>query len=101
MSDAGRTVHVVDDDEAIRQSVAFMLRKADYTVQTYASGTLFLKSVSRSTTGCIVLDVRMPDMDGLEVQRRLSDTGISLPVIMLTGHGDVGLAVRAIKASAR
>lgn len=100
MSEVAPIVHVVDDDEAIRQSVGFLLRKAGHRVETYASGTVFLKAVSRSTTGCILLDVRMPDIDGLEVQRRLADTGIALPIIMLTGHGDVALAVRAIKAGA-
>lgn len=69
-------------------------------VETYASGTTFLKAVSRATTGCVLLDVRMPEIDGLEVQRRLAEVGIALPVIMLTGHGDVALAVRAIKAGA-
>ena len=100
MSDANRTVHVVDDDEAIRQSVGFMLRKAGYAVQIYSSGTDFLKEVNHQTHGCVLLDVRMPDIDGLEVQARLSQQGIILPVIMLTGHGDVTLAVRAIKAGA-
>jgi len=100
MRDVELTVHVVDDDEAIRHSVGFLLRKAGHRVETYASGTIFLKAVSRATTGCILLDVRMPDIDGLEVQKRLAETGIALPIIMLTGHGDVALAVRAIKAGA-
>jgi two-component system response regulator FixJ len=99
MNDVEPVVHVVDDDEAIRQSVGFLLRKAGHRVETYASGTIFLKAVTR-TTGCILLDVRMPDIDGLEVQKRLAETGIALPIIMLTGHGDVALAVRAIKAGA-
>ena len=100
MTDQRRTVHIVDDDEAIRQSVGFLLRKADYKVETYPSGTQFLKAVTRETRGCVLLDVRMPDLDGLAVQARLAETGIALPVIMLTGHGDVTLAVRAIKAGA-
>lgn len=100
MSDAERIVHVVDDDEAIRQSIGFLLRKAGHRVETYASGTIFLKAVSRATAGCVLLDVRMPDIDGLEVQKRLAEAGIVLPIIMLTGHGDVALAVRAIKAGA-
>jgi two-component system, LuxR family, response regulator FixJ len=100
MSEAETMVHVVDDDEAIRQSVGFLLRKAGHHVETYASGTIFLRTASRATTGCVLLDVRMPDIDGLEVQRRLADAGIALPIIMLTGHGDVALAVRAIKAGA-
>lgn len=100
MSESGAFVHVVDDDEAIRQSIGFMLRKAGYAVQTFRSGTDFLKEVTRETRGCVLLDVRMPEIDGLEVQARLSQQGIALPVIMLTGHGDVTLAVQAIKAGA-
>ena len=100
MTDPSRIVHIVDDDEAIRQSIGFLLRKGGYAVETYPSGTQFLKAVTRETRGCVLLDVRMPDLDGLEVQARLAQSGITLPVIMLTGHGDVTLAVRAIKAGA-
>lgn len=100
MTEPARTVHIVDDDEAIRQSVGFLLRKAGYAVETYPAGTPFLKAVTRETRGCVLLDVRMPDLDGFAVQARLAQTGIALPVIMLTGHGDVTLAVRAIKAGA-
>lgn len=100
MSNTARTIHIVDDDEAIRQSVSFMLRKAGHHVETYASGTEFLKTATRETQGCVLLDVRMPEIDGLEVQARLARQGIMLPVIMLTGHGDVTLAVRAVKAGA-
>lgn len=100
MSDPTHIVHVVDDDEAIRHSVGFMLRKAGYPVALHASGVDFLKAVTRATRGCVLLDVRMPEVDGLEVQARLAARGIQLPIIMLTGHGDVTLAVRAIKAGA-
>lgn len=100
MTEEKRLVHIVDDDEAIRQSVGFMLRKSGHAVRNYVSGTEFLKSVDRETRGCVLLDVRMPGIDGLEVQLRLSEAGIALPIIMLTGHGDVSLAVRAIKAGA-
>ena len=100
MPDMTRTVHIVDDDQAIRQSVGFLLRKAGYPVETYPDGTHFLKAVTRATPGCVLLDVRMPDIDGLGVQATLAQRGIALPVIMLTGHGDVVLAVRAIKAGA-
>ena len=100
MTDPTRIVHIVDDDEAIRQSIGFLLRKSGYAVETYPSGTQFLKVATRETRGCVLLDVRMPDLDGLEVQARLAQSGIALPVIMLTGHGDVTLAVRAIKAGA-
>lgn len=100
MSDPQTEIHIVDDDEAIRQSIGFMLRKAGHLVVTYASGDEFVKAVDRTTRGCVLLDVRMPGVDGLEVQRHLSEAGIALPVIMLTGHGDISLAVRAIKAGA-
>jgi two-component system response regulator FixJ len=100
MPDTFKTVYVVDDDEAIRQSVGFLLRKAGYAVTVFASGDEFLKAVTRENNGCVLLDVRMPGLDGLEVQARLNARGIVLPVIMLTGHGDVTLAVRAIKAGA-
>jgi len=100
VTDPTRIVHIVDDDEAIRQSIGFLLRKSGYAVETYPSGTQFLKAATRETRGCVLLDVRMPDLDGLEVQARLAQSGIALPVIMLTGHGDVTLAVRAIKAGA-
>lgn len=100
MSDTARTIHLVDDDEAIRHSVGFMLRKAGHAVETYPSGTAFLKTATRETQGCVLLDVRMPEIYGLEVQARLAEQGILLPVVMLTGHGDVTLAVRAVKAGA-
>lgn len=100
MPDPRCTVHVVDDDETIRHSVGFMLRKAGHAVETCPSGTAFLKAATRETRGCVLLDVRMPELDGLEVQARLAKQGILLPVVMLTGHGDVTLVVRAVKAGA-
>lgn len=93
-------VHVVDDDEAIRRSVAFLLKTSGYVVKLYASGTEFLKEAARVERGCILLDVRMPDIDGLEVQQRLRELGVMLPVIIMTGHGDIDMAVRAMKAGA-
>lgn len=93
-------VHVVDDDEAIRMSVSFMLRKNGCTVKLYPSGVAFLNTVNRETGGCLLLDIRMPELDGLEVQKIMAERGLELPVIMLTGHGDIALAVRAIKAGA-
>lgn len=93
-------VHLVDDDEAIRRSVGFMLKTSGFHVRTYESGTSLLKSAPDLETGCILLDIRMPGMDGLEVQRALKDKGVTLPVIIMTGHGDVSLAVQAMKAGA-
>lgn len=95
-----RLIHLVDDDEAIRHSASFMLRHAGFRVKTYPDGVAFLDQVSAAEKGCILLDVQMPKMDGLEVQEALNGRGVAMPVIVLTGHGDVGVAVRAMKAGA-
>lgn len=100
MADKARTIHLVDDDEAIRRSASFMLRTSGYLVKTYVSGVEFLAAVDDIAPGCILLDVRMPGMDGLEVQRALRQRGIFLPVIVMTGHGDVTVAVQAMKGGA-
>jgi two-component system response regulator FixJ len=93
-------VHLVDDDASVRRSVGFMLKTSGHQVQSYESGADLLKNSAQLEQGCILLDIRMPGMDGLEVQQRLQEKGIRLPVIIMTGHGDVGLAVRAMKAGA-
>jgi two-component system, LuxR family, response regulator FixJ len=93
-------VYVVDDDEAIRRSISFLLKTSGYAVKAYASGAEFLAEAGRLERGCILLDVRMPDIDGMEVQQRLRETGILLPVIIMTGHGDIDMAVRAMKGGA-
>ncbi|HET6536120.1 MAG TPA: response regulator transcription factor [Sphingomicrobium sp.] len=93
-------VHLVDDDEAIRRSAGFMLKTSGFHVRTYESGVELLKTASNLEPGCILLDIRMPGMDGLEVQTALRDKGVGLPVVIMTGHGDVGLAVQAMKAGA-
>ena len=95
-----RLVHLVDDDDAIRRSVGFMLKTSGYHVRTYESGVELLKGAPGLEPGCILLDIRMPGMDGLEVQAALRDKGVTLPVIIMTGHGDVSLAVQAMKAGA-
>ncbi len=95
-----RLVHLVDDDAAIRRSVGFMLKTSGHRVETYESGAELLKSSNHLGQGCILLDIRMPGMDGLEVQQILQERGVNLPVIIMTGHGDVALAVRAMKAGA-
>ncbi len=100
MADDKRLVHLVDDDEAIRRSASFMLRTGGLVVKTYASGLELLTVGKGLEPGCILLDVRMPGMDGLEVQKALQDEGILLPVIVMTGHGDVAVAVQAMKAGA-
>ena len=100
MSNTNRCVHLVDDDEAIRRSVSFMLRTSGLIVRTYAAGAPMLEAGKGLEPGCILLDVRMPGMDGLEVQQALKDDNIFFPVIVMTGHGDISLAVRAMKAGA-
>ena len=100
MAETERTVHLVDDDEAIRRSAGFMLRTSRYLVKTYASGVELMKVAKAIESGCILLDVRMPGMDGLEVQQALKENGVLLPVIIMTGHGDVNVAVTAMKAGA-
>ncbi len=100
MADSDRHVHLVDDDEAIRRSASFMLRTSGYLVKTYASGVEFLESAKEAVPGCVLLDVRMPEMDGLEVQAALKERGILLPVVVMTGHGDINTAVEAMKLGA-
>lgn len=95
-----RLVHIVDDEDAIRRSASFMLKTSGFAVETWPSGVAFMKEVKHVAEGCILLDVRMPEMDGLEVQQALIDRGITMPVIILTGHGDVSIAVRAMKGGA-
>lgn len=94
-----RIVHLVDDDEAVRRSAGFMLKTSGFLVQTFASGVDLLKE-RELAPGCIVLDVRMPEMDGLEVQQALRARGVTFPVIVMTGHGDVEVAVQAMKNGA-
>jgi two-component system response regulator FixJ len=95
-----QTVHVIDDDNAARDSLAFLFRTADVDVRTYGSATEFLAVAPALTGGCVVTDVRMPQMDGLELLRRLRQLDLALPVIVMTGHGDIPLAVEAMKAGA-
>ena len=93
-------VHVIDDDAAVRQSLAFLLTAAGFAVRVHESATAFLTFLPAAQAGCIVTAVRMPEMDGLELQRRLRAAKVAVPVIVITGHGDVALAVEAMKAGA-
>jgi two-component system response regulator FixJ len=94
------TVHVIDDDDAVRQSLEFLLKSADFPVRTYPSATAFVKALPEIRTGCIITDVRMPDLGGIELLRQLREHECTVPVIVMTGHGDVALAVEAMKAGA-
>ncbi len=96
----GKLVHIVDDEEAVRRSTSFMLKTSGYAVQSWSSGISFLKDARDVEPGCILLDIRMPEMDGLAVQAALAERGVTMPVVILTGHGDIGTAVQAMKAGA-
>jgi len=93
-------VHVIDDDEASRESLEFLLRTAGIEVKTYASAAVFLDLAAGMNPGCIITDVRMPGMSGIDLLRRLRELKIDVPVIVITGHGDVPLAVEAMKIGA-
>jgi two-component system response regulator FixJ len=93
-------VHLIDDDEAVRQSVAFLLTTSGFAVRVYESAAAFLEALPSLQPGCVVTDVRMPGMDGLALQRELMSRGVGLPVIVITGHADVPLAVEAMKSGA-
>jgi two-component system, LuxR family, response regulator FixJ len=97
---AQRVVHVIDDDEALRESLAFLLRAAQLEVKSYASARAFLDELPDESLGCVITDVRMPDISGIDLLRRLKDLKIGVPVIVVTGHGDVALAVEAMKIGA-
>jgi len=91
-------VHVIDDDDAVRDSLAFLLETADIPVRTYESAARFLEALPTAQGGCVVTDIRMPGMSGMELVARLNEMGFALPVIVITGHGDIPLAVEAMKA---
>lgn len=93
-------VHIVDDDEAVRESLAFLLRTSDFEVRTYESAVVFLDNAAEDMEGCVVTDVRMPEMTGLDLLKHMHSRSITLPVIVITGHGDIRLAVEAMKAGA-
>lgn len=94
------TVFVIDDQQAVRHALGEMLQVFGYSVETFESADAFLLSLPEAKTGCIVADVRMPGMDGIELVRELARRSISLPVVLISGHADVPMAVAAIKAGA-
>jgi two-component system response regulator FixJ len=93
-------VHIIDDDDALRDSLAFLLSSAGIEAKSYDSATAYLVDAQRGALGCIVTDVRMPGMSGIDLLRRLKSDGIPVPVIVMTGHADVPLAVEAMKLGA-
>jgi len=94
------TVFVVDDDQAMRNSLKWLIESVGLTVRTYASADDFIKDYYPGRAGCLLLDVRMPGMSGLELQEQFLEQQIKIPIIIITGHGDVPMAVRAMKAGA-
>jgi two-component system, LuxR family, response regulator FixJ len=94
------TVYVVDDDSAVCRSIERLVQSADMQIVIYTAPLAFLEAASSLSNGCILLDVRMPEMNGLALQARLSELGVTLPIIMMTAHGDVRTAVKALKAGA-
>jgi two-component system response regulator FixJ len=97
---ADACVYVVDDDEAVRDSLFALLEANGYTSRTFSSAQEFLAAAPTLRPGCLIADIRMPGMDGLEMQQRLVERSLPFPLIVVTGHGDVPLAVRAMKAGA-
>jgi two-component system response regulator FixJ len=95
-----RSVYIVDDDEAVRDSLSVLLESRTYAVKSFGSAPEFLATAPSLPVGCLIVDIRMPEMDGLELQQRLTEHGLYFPLIVITGHGDVPLAVRAMKAGA-
>jgi len=97
---AEQTVFIVDDDDAVRDSIQELVESVDLQAQSYASGQAFLDSFQPERPGCLVVDVRMADMSGLLLQQKLGDLGAGIPIIIITGHGDVPMAVHALQAGA-
>jgi FixJ family two-component response regulator len=93
-------VHVVDDDEAVRGALSRLLRSVGYGIRSHATASEFLKEALPDAPGCIVLDVRMPGVNGLELQEHLNKSDVSLPLVLMSGHGDIPMSVRAMKAGA-
>ena len=100
MLTASQTVFIVDDDAAVRDSLQMLIRSNNLAVQSFASAASFLAAYSAEQSGCLLLDVRMPDIDGLQLQQILEKKHSRIPIIFLSGHGDVPIAVRAMKAGA-
>lgn len=100
MNSADIVVHIVDDEEPVRASLAFLLTTSGFAARTHASATAFLEVAPGIHNGCLITDLRMPDMDGVELLRRLKQADAMLPAIVITGHGDVQMAVEAMKSGA-
>lgn len=100
MSEQQPIVFVVDDDDSVRSSLERLIRSAGFTVKTFALASQFLESEKPNVPGCLVLDVKLPGLGGLDLQRRLAESDVAIPIVFITGHGDIPMSVRAIKAGA-
>jgi len=100
MAENDAIVFVIDDDPSIREAIKSLIRSVGMRVQTFASAQEFMESKRPEAPACLVLDVRMPGLSGLDLQRELSETGVTFPIIFITGHGDIPMSVRAMKAGA-
>jgi two-component system response regulator FixJ len=95
-----KLIHIIDDEDSFRRSASFMLRASGFAVETWPTGPAFLTAMNRVERGCILLDFRLPEMDGLKFQAALFDHHVAMPIIFLTGHGNISVAVQAMKAGA-
>jgi len=100
VSATGGTVFLVDDEPGMLKALTRLLEAEGFTVRAFTSAKTFLESYHAEALGCVVLDVAMPELDGLELQQRLTQSGVLLPIVFLTGHGDIPMSVRAVKAGA-
>ena len=100
MNEAAATVFVIDDDESVREALKSLIRSVGLSVETFASAQEFLKAQRSDAPGCLVLDVRLPGLSGLDLQREMTDANIHTPIIFITGHGDIPMGVNAMKAGA-
>ncbi|HBO0353807.1 TPA: response regulator transcription factor [Pseudomonas aeruginosa] len=100
MNDQESVIYIVDDDNAVLEALSSLVRSIGLRVKCFSSATAFLNDVGQLACGCLILDVRMPEMSGLDVQRKLAELGEQIPIIFISGHGDIPMAVKAIKAGA-
>jgi len=100
-SETAECVHIVDDEADVRESIRLLLTASGYWCRCHDSGPAFLEACDGATRGCVLLDVRMPGMTGLEAQQAMTERGIRLPVVFISGHGDIPMAVRAVQAGAQ
>ena len=100
MAEKQPVVYIVDDDEGVRESLDYLIRSVGFAVQTFGSARDFLSGILQNTAGCLVLDVRLPGLSGLDLQREMTKADMHIPIIFITGHGDIPMTVRAMKGGA-